>query len=119
MKFNNNNKTVFVVSKPLFRLGSKLGCYNESEHAEHLRIMLQTLRDKQLFAKFSKSEGIKVDLSNISAIIDLKPSRNVSEVHSFVGLAGYYIRFVKCFPKIVTRMTRLLQKDVKFEWSEM
>ncbi|KAG8472657.1 hypothetical protein CXB51_034542 [Gossypium anomalum] len=68
---------------------------DESEHAEHLRIVLQTLRDKQLFAKFRKCElwlrevgflrhivsakGIQVDLSKISAVVDWKPPRNVSE----------------------------------------
>ncbi|KAA3466315.1 DNA/RNA polymerases superfamily protein [Gossypium australe] len=105
-----------------------------SEHAEHLRIVLQTLRDKQLFAKFCKCkfwlrevgflghivsvEGIRVDPSKISAVVDWKPQRNVSEVRSFLGLAGYYQRFVKGFSMIATPMTRLLQKDVKFEWSE-
>ncbi|KAA3483284.1 DNA/RNA polymerases superfamily protein [Gossypium australe] len=107
---------------------------DESEHAEHLRIVLQTLRDKQLYAKFSKCEfwlrevgflghvvlanGIRVDPSKISAVIDWKPPRNVSEVRSFLGLAGYYRRFVKGFSMISTPMTRLLQKDVRFEWSE-
>ncbi|KAA3487789.1 DNA/RNA polymerase superfamily protein [Gossypium australe] len=95
---------------------------DESEHAEHLKIVLQTLRDKQLFAKFSKcefwlrevgfmghivsAEGIRVDPSKIS-----KPLRNVSEVQSFLGLAGYYRRFLKGFSMIATPMTRLLQKD--------
>ncbi|KAA3484518.1 DNA/RNA polymerases superfamily protein [Gossypium australe] len=107
---------------------------DESEHAEDLRIALQTLRDKQLFAKFSKCEfwlrevgflghivsaaGIRVDPSKIFAIIDWKPSRNVTEVCSFLGVAYYYIRFVKGFSMIATPMTRLLQKDVRFEWSE-
>ncbi|KAA3473175.1 DNA/RNA polymerase superfamily protein [Gossypium australe] len=75
---------------------------DESEHAEHLRIVLQTLRDKQLFAKFSKcefwlrevrflghiviAEGIRVDLSKISTVVDWKPLRNVSEVRSFLGI---------------------------------
>ncbi|KAA3480897.1 RNA-directed DNA polymerase-like protein [Gossypium australe] len=79
---------------------------NESEHTEHLKIVLQTLRDKKLFAKFSKCEfwlrevgflghivsveGIRFDMSKISAIVDWKPPRNVSEVCSFLGLAGYY-----------------------------
>ncbi|KAA3466056.1 DNA/RNA polymerases superfamily protein [Gossypium australe] len=79
---------------------------DESEHVEHLRIIFQTLRDKKLFAKFSKSEfwlrevrflghivlakGIRVDPSKISTVVDWKPSRNVSEVRSFLGLAGYY-----------------------------
>ncbi|KAA3470565.1 DNA/RNA polymerase superfamily protein [Gossypium australe] len=97
---------------------------DESEHAEHLRI---------LFAKFSKCEfwlrevsflghivsatSIRVDPRKISAIIDWKPPRNVSEVRSFLGLVGYYRRFMKGFSMIATLMTRLLQKDDKFEWS--
>ncbi|KAA3481543.1 DNA/RNA polymerases superfamily protein [Gossypium australe] len=81
---------------------------DESEHAEHLRIVLQSLRDKQLFAKFTA--GIRVDPSKIATIIDWKPPRNVSEVRSFLGLAGYYRRFLKGFSMIVTLMTRLLQK---------
>ena len=107
---------------------------DETEHAEHLRIVLQTLRDKQLYAKFSKSEfwlrevgflghivsgdGIRVDPSKISAIVDWKPPKNVTEVRSFLGLAGYYRRFVNEFSIIAAPMTRLLRKDVKFEWTE-
>ncbi|KAG8472937.1 hypothetical protein CXB51_034843 [Gossypium anomalum] len=71
---------------------------DETDHAEHLRLVLQILRDKQLYAK--------------------KPPRNVTEVRSFLGLADYYRRFVKGFSMIATPMTKLLQKDVKFEWSE-
>ncbi|KAA3461825.1 DNA/RNA polymerases superfamily protein [Gossypium australe] len=87
--------------------------WDETDHAEHLRIVLQTLREKQLYAKFSKCEfwlhevsflghivsasGIRVDPSKISAILDWKPPKNVFEVRSFLGLAGYYHRFVKGF----------------------
>ncbi|KAG8474747.1 hypothetical protein CXB51_031285 [Gossypium anomalum] len=108
--------------------------HDETEHAEHLRTVLQILRDNQLYAKFSKSEfwlrevgflghivsgeGIKVDPSKISAIVDWKPPKNVSEVRSFLGLAGYYRRFVKGFSMIATPLTRLLRKDIKFEWTE-
>ncbi|KAG8472896.1 hypothetical protein CXB51_034783 [Gossypium anomalum] len=107
---------------------------NETEHAEHLRLVLQILRDKQLYAKFSKCEfwlrevsflghvvsasGIRVDPSKITAILNWKPPRNITEVRSFLGLAGYYRHFVKGFSTIATPMTRLLQKDVKFVWSE-
>ncbi|KAG8490852.1 hypothetical protein CXB51_014063 [Gossypium anomalum] len=75
------------------------------EHAEHLRTVLQTLRDNQL-----------VDPSKVSAIVECKPPKNVTEVRSFLGLAGYYIRFVKVFSMIATLMTRLFQKEVRFEW---
>ncbi|KAA3487906.1 DNA/RNA polymerases superfamily protein [Gossypium australe] len=57
-----------------------------------------------------------MDSSKISAILNWKPPRNVSEVRSFLGLAGYYRRFVKGFSTIATPLTRLLQKDVRFEW---
>ncbi|KAA3461691.1 RNA-directed DNA polymerase-like protein [Gossypium australe] len=95
---------------------------DETKHAEHLRIVLQILRDKKLFAKFSKSkfwlrevrslghivsgDGIRVDPSKISIIVDWKPPGNVFET------------FFKGFSMITTPMTKLLQKDVKFEWSE-
>ncbi|KAA3488076.1 reverse transcriptase [Gossypium australe] len=107
---------------------------DETEHAEHLRLVLQILREKQLYAKFSKCEfwlsevsfpghvvlasGIRVDPSKISAILDWKPPWNISELCSFLGLAGYYRCFVKGFSMIAAPMTKLLQKDVKFEWSE-
>ncbi|KAG8473004.1 hypothetical protein CXB51_034923 [Gossypium anomalum] len=107
---------------------------DETEHAEHLRIVLQTLRDKKLYAKFSKSEfwlrevgflghiisgdGIRVDPSKISAIVDWKPPKNVTKVRSFLGLAEYYRRFVNGFSIIAAPMTRLLRKNVKFEWTK-
>ncbi|KAG8493251.1 hypothetical protein CXB51_010731 [Gossypium anomalum] len=100
---------------------------DEEEHAEHLRTVLQILLEKQLYAKFSKcefwlrevgflghivsAEGIRVDPSKISAIVNWTPPKNVSEVRSFLGLAGYYRRFVQGFFMIASPMTRLLQKD--------
>ncbi|KAA3460520.1 DNA/RNA polymerases superfamily protein [Gossypium australe] len=107
---------------------------NETEHAEHLRLVLQTLRDQQLYAKFSKCEfwmsevsflghivstsGIRVDPNKISAILDWKPPKNSFEIRSFLGLAGYYRRFVKGFSMIGTPLIKVLQKDVKFEWTK-
>ncbi|KAK9044452.1 hypothetical protein V6N11_058352 [Hibiscus sabdariffa] len=106
----------------------------KEEHAEHLRIVLQTLRDKQLFAKFSKCEfwlnevtflghvisadGIKVDPKKIQSILDWRPLKNVGEVRSFLGLAGYYRRFVKGFSTLDSPFTKLLRKDVPFVWTE-
>ncbi|KAA3483872.1 DNA/RNA polymerases superfamily protein [Gossypium australe] len=106
---------------------------DENEHAKHLSMVLQVLREKQ-YAKFNKSEfwfkevgflghfvlgdRIRVDPSKILAIVDWKSPRSVTEVRSFLGLAGYYRRFVKGFCMIATLMTRLLQKDVKFDWTE-
>ena len=104
------------------------------EHEHHLRIVLQTLRENQLFAKLSKCdfwlnevsflghivsvEGIRVDPVKIEAIVNWKPPRNVTEVRSFLGLAGYYRRFVQGFSVIASSLTRLLRKGVKFEWDD-
>ena len=63
-------------------------------------------------------EGIRVDPKKIEVVVEWKPPRNVTEVRSFLGLAGYYRRFVKGFSMTTTTMSRLLQKNVKFEWSE-
>ena len=103
------------------------------EHTEHLRTVLQILRERQLYAKFSKCqflldkvaflghfisiEGISVDPQKIEAIVNWKPPMNVFDVRSFLGLAGYYKIFVEGFSKIATLLTNLLKKDQKFEWS--
>ncbi|KAG8486936.1 hypothetical protein CXB51_020505 [Gossypium anomalum] len=92
---------------------------DENEYADHLRIVLQTLREKKLYAKFSKcefwlrevgflrhivsAEYIRVDPNKISAIVNWKPPKNVSKVRSLLGLAGYYQRFVKGFSIILLR----------------
>ena len=59
-----------------------------------------------------------MDQKKIEVIIEWKPPRNVMEVRSFLGLAGYYRKFVKGFSMTLAPMTRLLQKNVRFEWSE-
>ncbi|KAA3487569.1 DNA/RNA polymerases superfamily protein [Gossypium australe] len=76
------------------------------------------LKEVGFLGHIVSGDGIRVDPSKISAIVDWKLPRNVTEVRSFLGLAGYYRRFVKGFSMIATLMTRLLQKDVKFDWTE-
>ncbi|KAL5583355.1 hypothetical protein UlMin_015797 [Ulmus minor] len=83
------------------------------EHEEHLRLILQTLRDHQLFAKFKK-----LDPSKVEAVKNWKPPSNASEVRSFLGLAGYYRRFVEGFSRIAMPLTNLTRKNVKFEWND-
>jgi hypothetical protein len=107
---------------------------NEAEHAKHLRIVLQRLRDHKLYAKFSKCEfwldsfnflghtiskyGISVDPSKVQEVMDWKPPKSVHQICSFPGLAGYYCRFIPDFSRIAKPMTELLKKGVKFVWSE-
>ena len=107
---------------------------SEAEHEFHLRLVLQRLREHQLYAKFKKCEfwlpevtflghivgadGIKVDPSKIEAVRDWPRPRNASEVRSFLGLAGYYRRFVEGFSKIAAPMTELTTKNLKFIWSD-
>ena len=63
-------------------------------------------------------EGIRVDPTKIEAVVSWKPPRNVTEVRSFLGLVGYYRWFVKEFSVIVSSLTKLLRKGVKFEWDD-
>ena len=103
-------------------------------HETHLRVVLETLRKEQLYAKLSKcefwlngvsflghivsKEGIRVYPKKIEVVVEWMPPRNVTEVRSFLGLAGYYRRFIKGFSMTAAPMTRLLQKNVKNELSE-
>ncbi|OMO86567.1 reverse transcriptase [Corchorus capsularis] len=104
---------------------------NEYEHAQHLRIVLQILREHRLYAKLSKCEfwltqvaflghivskdGICVDPAKIEAILNWESPRTVTEIRSFLGLAGYYRRFVEGFSLIAAPLTRLTRKGVPFE----
>ena len=62
-------------------------------------------------------EGISVDPAKIAAVVDWPRPTNVTEVRSFLGMAGYYRRFVKDFAKIASPLTQLLHKDRQFDWS--
>jgi hypothetical protein len=103
------------------------------EHEQHLRVVLEKLRQNQLYAKFSKcdfwleevaflghvltSEGITVDPAKIEAVKEWEQPRNVTDIRSFLGLAGYYRRFIENFSKIAKPMTNLLKKTNEFEWT--
>ncbi|GJS46507.1 putative reverse transcriptase domain-containing protein [Tanacetum coccineum] len=106
----------------------------QEEHVEHLRLVLKLLKNEKLYAKFSKCEfwlrevqflrhvingnGIHVDPSKIEAIKNWKAPRTPTEVCSFLGLAGYYRRFIENFSKIAKSLTILTQKSKTFNWGE-
>ncbi|GJQ99550.1 putative reverse transcriptase domain-containing protein [Tanacetum coccineum] len=107
---------------------------NEKEHEEHLKEILELLKKEKLYAKFSKCEfwilkvqllghvidsrGIHVDPAKIESIKDWASPKTPTEICQFLGLAGYYRRFIKGFSKIAKSITKLTQKGVKFEWGE-
>ncbi|GJU61351.1 putative reverse transcriptase domain-containing protein [Tanacetum coccineum] len=106
----------------------------QEEHVEHLRLVLGLLKKEKLYAKFSKCEfwlrevqflghvingnGIHVDPSKIEAVKNWKAPRTPTEVRSFLGLAGYYRRFIENFSKIAKSLTILTQKCKTFDWGE-
>jgi hypothetical protein len=106
---------------------------NDSDHEEHLRVVLEKLQDNQLYAKFSKCEfwiekvpflghiiskgGISVDPAKVTMVVGWKISSSVKEVQSLLGLAGYYRCFIEGFSKIVKPMTSLLEKGKEFKWT--
>nr|GEY35288.1 retrotransposon protein, putative, Ty3-gypsy subclass [Tanacetum cinerariifolium] len=106
----------------------------KEEHEEHLRIVLRTLRQEKLYAKFSKCEfwlgqvvflghivsadGISIDPAKVKAITKWPRPKTVTEVRSFLGLAGYYRRFVEGFSRLELPLTKLKMKGEKFAWNK-
>ncbi|GJR36312.1 putative reverse transcriptase domain-containing protein [Tanacetum coccineum] len=106
----------------------------KEEHDVHLRLILELLKKEKLYAKFSKcdfwlskvqflghvidSEGIHVDPAKVESIKGWESPKTPTEIHQFLGLAGYYPRFIKGFSEIAKPMTKLTQKSVKFNWGE-
>ncbi|KAG7594042.1 Zinc finger CCHC-type [Arabidopsis thaliana x Arabidopsis arenosa] len=103
-------------------------------HQNHIKTVLERLREQKLFAKLSKcsfwqrsigflghiisDQGVSVDPEKIRSIKEWPRPKNATEIRSFLGLAGYYRRFVKGFASMAQPMTRLTGKDAKFQWSE-
>ena len=104
---------------------------SEWEHEYHLRIILHMLRNHQLYAKFSKckfwltevrilgyvvsASGVSVDPEKVEAVMSWERPKSIFEIRSFLGLAGYYRRFIEDFSRIAALMTRLTRKEVKFD----
>nr|GFC21379.1 putative reverse transcriptase domain-containing protein [Tanacetum cinerariifolium] len=84
---------------------------NEKEHKEHLKAILELLKKE-------KFRGIHVDPAKIESIKDWASPKTPTEIRQFLGLAGYYRRFIEGFSKIAKSMTKLTQKGIKFNWGE-
>jgi hypothetical protein len=105
---------------------------NEEEHDEHLCLVLHKLRENQLYVKLNKCKfwlkevsflghiisegGISIDPSKVKDVLSWNTRQNVSDIRSFLGLAGYYRRFIEDFFKISKPMTEVLKKSKTFEW---
>ncbi|KAJ9563825.1 hypothetical protein OSB04_008985 [Centaurea solstitialis] len=110
--------------------------YSQSreEHEQHLKVVLELLMDQKLYAKFSKcefwirevhflghvvrEEGIIVDPAKIEAIAKWETPKTPTEIRQFLGLAGYYRRFIEGLSRIAQPLTMLTQKDKKFDWGQ-
>ena len=106
---------------------------SREKHAEHLRVVLEVLREHKLYGKLSKCEfwldevqflghvisaqGIAVDPAKIETVVRWERPQIVTEVRSFLGLASYYRRFVEGFSKMVSPLTQLTRKDQPFSWT--
>jgi hypothetical protein len=104
----------------------------EEEHKKHLRLLLEKLRSNKLYSKFIKCEfwltevtflghvisagGVSIDPGKVKDVLNWMPPTTASEIQSFLGLAGYYYRFINDFSKIAKTMTKLLEKNKAFEW---
>ncbi|KAJ9566774.1 hypothetical protein OSB04_002740 [Centaurea solstitialis] len=107
---------------------------SKEDHEQHLRLILDLLKAEKLYAKYSKcefwirdvqflghvvnKEGIHVDPTKIEAIKKWEAPKTPTEIRQFLGLAGYYRRFIANFSKIAQPLTTLTQKDKKFIWGE-
>ena len=109
---------------------------SEEEHEVHLRIVLQVLRDQQLYAKFSKCEfwltevkflgdvlssasGVSVNPKKVEAVMSWEIPKSVFKIRSFLGLTGYYRRFIEGFSRLSTPMTRLTRPERRSSLSGM
>ncbi|GKC61183.1 putative reverse transcriptase domain-containing protein [Tanacetum coccineum] len=107
---------------------------SEEEHEVHLKTILDLLKTEKLYAKFSKCEfwlkevqflghvvnrdGIHVDPSKVESVKNWKTPKSPTEIRSFLGLAGYYRRFIENFSKIAKPLTLLTQKNKAYVWGD-
>ncbi|XP_072071838.1 uncharacterized mitochondrial protein AtMg00860-like [Arachis hypogaea] len=102
-------------------------------HLNHLEIVLKLLQQETLYAKFTKclfgvsevdylghtisSNGVHMDKAKVQAVLDWKQPKNLKQLRGFLGLTGYYRRFIKGYAAIASPLTDLLKKD-SFNWND-
>ena len=107
---------------------------SKEDHEGHLRIVLQILRKHRLYTNFNKWEfwlievrflghvvltsGVSVDPEKVEVVMSWERSKLVFKIRSFLGLVGYYRRFIEDFSRLATPITRLTRNEVKFEWND-
>jgi hypothetical protein len=105
-----------------------------TEHERHLRLILEKLREAGLHVKIEKchffqtevkflglivgTSGVRMDPEKIRTIVEWKQPRNVTDIKSFTGFAGFYRRFIKNFSKILAPITALEKKGIQFRWTD-
>lgn len=104
------------------------------EHVQHIKKVLERLRQHRLWAKAEKcrffqssvdflgyivsQDGVSMDPSKVKSILDWQAPKSVKDIQVFLGFANFYRRFIKKYSKLTEPLTRLLRKDVKFDWSD-
>ena len=107
---------------------------NEEYNASHLRVLIHTLNDKELYPKLSiyefllkyvtflghivSGDGIRVDTQKIEAVQSWPKPTSPTYIRTFLGLVSYYRRFIKVFSSISSPLTKFTHKVVKFQWFE-
>ena len=108
---------------------------SKEEHEGHFRIVIQALRDHQLYVKFSMCEfwltevrflghvvsasGVSVYPEKVEAVMSWERPKSIFVLRNFLGLVGYYRRFIKDFSQLAAPMMRLTRKEIKFEWNDL
>ena len=107
---------------------------NVDEHLHHLQLIFNRLREHKLYAKLEKcqfmqkqikflghlvsADGIRVNPDKVKAIVDWPTPTTVKDIRSFLGISGYYRKFIQNYSKVAAPLTELLKDEQRFKWGE-